>query len=91
MTETDRKIKALGYEVRVCDLMCNYIVYENKKDDEEVIIEWDDDKEICCKIFAQTISRVKTWEGHAIQIPNALTIQEALLFVAKIDEMRKES
>ena len=81
MTETDRKIKALGYEVRVCDLMCNYIVYENKKDDEE----------ICCKIFAQTISRVKTWEGHAIQIPNALTIQEALLFVAKIDEMRKES
>lgn len=31
MTETDRKIKALGYEVRVCDLMCNYIVYENKK------------------------------------------------------------
>lgn len=81
MTETDRKIKALGYEVRVCDLMCNYIVYENKKDDEETY----------CKIFAQTISRVKNWDGHAIQIPNALTIQEALLFVAKIEEMRKES
>ena len=81
MTETDRKIKALGYEVRVRDLMCNYIVYENKKDDEETY----------CKIFAQTISRVKNWDGHAIQIPNALTIQEALLFVAKIEEMRKES
>lgn len=81
MTETDRKIKALGYEVRVCDLMCNYIVYENKKDDEETY----------CQIFAQTISRVKNWEGHAIQIPNALTIQEALLFVAKIEEMRKGS
>lgn len=90
MTETDRKIKALGYEVRVCDLMCNYIVYENKKDDEEVIIEWDDE-ETYCKIFAQTISRVKNWDGHAIQIPNALTIREALLFVTKIEEMRKGS
>lgn len=75
----------------MCDLMCNYIVYENKKDDEEVIIEWDEDEETYCKIFAQTISRVKNWDGHAIQIPIALTIQEALLFVAKIEEMRKES
>lgn len=50
----------------MCDLMCNYIVYENKKDDEEVIIEWDEDEETYCKIFAQTISRVKNWDGHAI-------------------------
>lgn len=64
-----------------------------KKQDQEVIIEWeDDDMPVeCCKIFSQTITRVKDWLGHTNQMPMALTIQEVEIFVAKIKELRKES
>lgn len=98
MTEIDRRIMALGYEIRVSDLSCCYIVYENKKQDQEIIIEWDDesiewdDESIeYCRIFSQTITRIKDWLGHTTQTPQALTIQEAEIFVAKIKEMRSES
>lgn len=66
MTDIDKQIESLGYEIRVSDLSCCYIVYENKKQDQEVIIEWeDDDMPVeCCKIFSQTITRVKDWLGH---------------------------
>lgn len=90
MTEIDRRIESLGYEVRVIDLPCGYIVYENKKQDQEIVIEWDDEDDYC-KIFSQTISRVKDWFGNTIQEPNALTIREAEIFIAKINEMRNES
>ena len=43
MTDIDKQIESLGYEIRVSDLSCCYIVYENKKQDQEVIIEWEDD------------------------------------------------
>lgn len=64
-----------------------------KKQDQEVIIEWeDDDMPVeCCKIFSQTITRVKDWLGHTNQMPMALTIQEAEIFVAKIKELREGS
>ena len=91
MTEIDRRIMALGYEIRVSDLSCCYIVYENKKQDQEIIIEWDDDSIEYCRIFSQTITRIKDWLGHTTQTPQALTIQEAEIFVAKIKEMRSES
>lgn len=45
----------------------------------------------CCKIFSQTITRVKDWLGHTNQMPQALTIQEAEIFVAKIKELREGS
>lgn len=79
MTDIDKQIESLGYEIRVSDLSCCYIVYENKKQDQEVIIEWEDDDTPveCCKIFSQTITRVKDWLGHTNQMPMALTIQEA--------------
>ena len=51
MTEIDRRIMALGYEIRVSDLSCCYIVYENKKQDQEIIIEWDDESIEYCRIF----------------------------------------
>ena len=91
MTEIDRRIMDLGYEIRVSDLSCCYIVYENKKQDQEIIIEWDDESIEYCRIFSQTISRVKDWLGHTIQTPTALTIQEAEIFAAKIKETRIES
>lgn len=91
MTEIDRRIMALGYEIRVSDLSCCYIVYENKKQAQEIIIEWDDESIECCRIFSQTITRIKDWLGHTTQTPQALTIQEAEIFVAKIKEMRSES
>lgn len=91
MTEIDRRIMALGYEIRVSDLSCCYIVYENKKQDQEIIIEWDDESIEYCRIFSQTITRIKDWLGHTTQTPQALTIQEAEIFVAKIKEMRSES
>lgn len=93
MTDIDKQIESLGYEIRVSDLSCCYIVYENKKQDQEVIIEWEDDDTPveCCKIFLQTITRVKDWLGHTNQMPMALTIQEAEIFVAKIKELREGS
>lgn len=93
MTDIDKQIESLGYEIRVSDLSCCYIAYENKKQDQEVIIEWeDDDMPVeCCKIFSQTITRVKDWLGHTNQMPMALTIQEAEIFVAKIKELREGS
>lgn len=91
MTEIDRRIMALGYEIRVSDLSCCYIVYENKKQDQEIIIEWDDESIEYCRIFSQTITRIKDWLGHTTQTRQALTIQEAEIFVAKIKEMRSES
>lgn len=91
MTEIDRRIMDLGYEIRVSDLSCCYIVYENKKQDQEIIIEWDDESIEYCRIFSQTITRVKDWLGHATQTPQALTIQEAEIFAAKTKEMRNES
>lgn len=91
MTEIDRRIMALGYEIRVSDLSCCYIVYENKKQDQEIIIEWDDESIEYCRIFSQTITRIKDWFGHTTQTPQALTIQEAEIFVAKIKEIRSES
>ena len=42
MTDIDKQIESLGYEIRVSDLSCCYIAYENKKQDQEVIIEWED-------------------------------------------------
>ena len=30
MTDIDKQIESLGYEIRVSDLSCCYIVYENK-------------------------------------------------------------
>lgn len=71
MTDIDKQIESLGYEIRVSDLSCCYIVYENKKQDQEVIIEWEDDDmpvECCKNIFANnnTSKRlVRTYESNA--------------------------
>lgn len=31
MTDTEKQIENMGYEIRVIDMLCNYVVYENKK------------------------------------------------------------
>ena len=90
MSKIDKEIEALGFEIRVLDLSCGYIVYEKKQSDSEIIIEWDDEEEYC-KIFSQTISRIKDWFGQTFQEPQALTIREIQVFTTKINEMRNES
>lgn len=88
MSKVDNQIKELGYEEHVINLLCQYIVYENKKDDIEVTIEWSNEEQYCL-IFAKTISRQKDWFGHPYQEPSGLTAKEYLLFNAKIQEMRE--
>ena len=88
MTDVEKQIKTMGYVVRVSDMINNYIVYENKKGDQEVILEWDY-KDQYCMIFSQTISREKNWLGHAQQMPMPLTICEAEIFTARIKELRE--
>lgn len=39
MTEIEKQIESIGYTVRVDDYINNYVVYENKKEDQEVILE----------------------------------------------------
>ena len=31
MINSEKQIKAMGYEIRVVDMINNYVVYENKK------------------------------------------------------------
>lgn len=84
----DEQIKALGYEEHVRDISCSYIVYENKEEDTEVTIEWNDDDQYCL-IFVNTISREKNWFGQLYRSPMALTCKEYELFIAKIKETRE--
>ena len=87
MSDIDNQIKQLGYEECKVDLLCRYIVYENKEDDIEVTIEWDYDDNYCL-IVARTITRQKDWFGQLYQEPSGLSSKEYLLFNAKIQEMR---
>ena len=89
MTDTEKKqIENMGYEIRVSDMLCNYVVYENKKEDQEIILEWDDEDQYCM-LFSQTISREKDWLGHTRQMPKALTIRELEIFTARLKELRE--
>ena len=88
MTDIEKQIENIGYEIRVIDMSCQYIVYENKKSDQEVILEWDDEDQYCM-IHSQTISREKDWIGQTYQMPMALTICEAEIFMARLKELRE--
>ena len=88
MTDTEKQIENMGYEIRVSDMLCNYVVYENKKEDQEIILEWDDEDQYCM-LFSQTISREKDWFGDARQMPQALTICELEIFTARLKELRE--
>ncbi len=88
MTDCEKQIESIGYKVRVSDNNNCYIVYENKKQDQEVILEWDYEEQYCL-IFSQTISREKDWLGDAYQAPMALTICEAEIFTARLKELRE--
>lgn len=88
MTDIEKQIEAMGYEVRVSDMLNNYIVYENKKCDQEVTLEWDDEDQYCM-IHSQTISREKDWLGQTHQMPMPLTICEAEIFMARLKELRE--
>ena len=88
MTNTEKQIENMGYEIRVIDMLCKYVVYENKKEDQEIILEWDDEDQYCM-LFSQTISREKDWLGHTRQMPKALTICEMEIFTARLKELRE--
>jgi|GEM_PF-2158116 len=88
MTDIEKQIEAMGYEVRVSDMSNKYIVYENKKSDQEVTLEWDYEDQYCM-IHSQTISREKDWIGQTHQMPMALTICEAEIFMARLKELRE--
>lgn len=87
MTDTEKQIENMGYEIRVSDMLCNYVVYENKKEDQEIILEWDDEDQYCM-LFSQTISREKDWLGHTQQMPKVLTICELEIFTDRLKELR---
>lgn len=80
MTDTEKQIENMGYEIRVSDMLNNYVVYENKKEDQEITLEWDDEDQYC-KLFSQTISREK----------EALNICELEIFTARLRELREGS
>ena len=86
MTNTEKQIQNMGYEIRVVDMLNNYIVYENKKEDHEIILEWDDEDQYCL-LFSQTISREKDWLGHTRQMPTAINICELEIFTARLKEL----
>lgn len=88
MTEIEKQIESMGYTVRVSDYITNYVVYENKKEDQEVILEWDDEDKYCL-VFSQTISREKTWLGQTSQMPAALNMCEMEIFTARLKELRE--
>ena len=88
MTNTEKQIKDMGYEIRVIDTIHAYVVYENKKEDHEIILEWDDEDQ-CCLLFSKTITRVKDWLGRAQQMPIALDICELEIFTARLRELRE--
>lgn len=88
MTDYEKQIESIGYAVRVSDDNNNYIVYENKKQDQEVILEWDYEDRYCYMI-SQTISRKKDWFGHTYPEPMPLTIYETEIFTARLKELRE--
>lgn len=90
MTNTEKQIKDMGYEIRVIDMLNAYVVYENKKEDQEIILEWDDEDQYCL-LFSETITRKKDWLGHTRQMPQALNICELEIFTARLRELRKET
>lgn len=87
MTNIEKQIEAMGYEVRVIDTLNEYAVYENKKEDQEVTLEWDSEDQYCM-MFSQTISREKDWIGQLHQMPQALNICELEIFTARLKELR---
>ena len=88
MTDIEKQIENIGYEIRVIDMLNNYVVYENKKEDQEIILEWDDEDRYCL-LFSETISREKDWLGHTRQMPIALNICELEIFTARLRELRE--
>lgn len=91
MTDIEKQIENMGYKIRVIDMLNNYVVYENKKEDQEITLEWDDDEDQYCKLFSETISREKDWVGQALRMPQALNICELEIFTARLKELRNES
>lgn len=47
MADCEKQIESIGFKVRVNDNNNCYIVYENKKQDQEVILEWDYEDQYC--------------------------------------------
>lgn len=88
MTDVDKAITDLGYKMTNINLKCNFIVYENIKDDTEVTIEWDEDDDLCC-IFAYSISSYLDFYGQPYQDFRGLSIKEYSAFCQKIKEMKK--
>nr|DAF70192.1 MAG TPA: hypothetical protein [Caudoviricetes sp.] len=91
MTNTEKQIKDMGYEICVIDMVNAYVVYENKEEDHEIILEWDDEDHQYCLLFSETITKEKDWLGHARQMPMALNICELEIFTARLRELREES
>lgn len=91
MTEVDKQIESMGYEVKNANLSCCSMVYENRSINQEVVLEWDYENDEDCLIFSQTIAEGRDWYGTPYKIPVALTIHEAEVFVAKLKELKAES
>jgi hypothetical protein len=65
MADCEKQIESIGFKVRVNDNNNCYIVYENKKQDQEVILEWDYEDQYCYIYFRkQYRGRKIGWVTH---------------------------
>lgn len=90
MTKTDLAIKQIGYELVKHDDILNIFVYENKCEDQRVIIEVDTSPDGDLNdyiLHSMTISEYTDYYGHLYNEPMGLSHLEMTLFLAKIEEL----
>ena len=66
MTDTEKQIENMGYKIRVIDMLNNYVVYENKKEDQEIILESEHNSDTE-EVIEKTFSRKKADYTSALQ------------------------
>lgn len=67
--------------------LCCYIVYVNETNEQVVEIDYDEDLDNCI-LHSKSLTPIKDFYGHNIYEPMALTQQEMLIFLEKMNELR---
>lgn len=77
------KLAQLGWKMVTDNTKLNYRVYENRKDDCKVTIQYGTDS----LILAESISKEKDWFGNEYSEPRGLDMEETRLFMSVISSM----
>lgn len=83
----DERIKDLGFELVEQDNLVCYLVYENKKDDHKVEIDFNGEEFF---LHSGSLYESKDWYGNITHEPMGMTYEECKAFLDKIDEMRSK-